>query len=51
MDIGGASGSLGKKKTNEHGQYPAWMNQRAIRKQQVKNKKAKNKKGKKGSAW
>lgn len=40
-----------KKKTDEHGQYPAWMNQRAIQKQQLKNKKVKRKKGKKASAW
>ena len=40
-----------KKKTDEHGQYPGWMNQRAIRKQQQKNKKVKLKKGKKASAW
>ncbi|XP_076468921.1 protein LLP-like [Babylonia areolata] len=48
---GSASKSFNKKtKKDEHGQYPAWMNQRAMRKQQTKNKKIK-KKGKKASAW
>ncbi|KAK7101993.1 protein LLP-like [Littorina saxatilis] len=51
MEIEGAKSYDKKKQTDEHGQYPVWMNQRAMRKQQVKNKKIKRGKGKKASAW
>ncbi|KAL8621356.1 hypothetical protein ACOMHN_053377 [Nucella lapillus] len=53
MEIEGASSKPFDKKTkkDEHGQYPGWMNQRAIRKQQLKNKKVKSKKTQKASAW
>eukprot|EP00745_Piridium_sociabile_P024235 TRINITY_DN38196_c0_g1_i2.p3 TRINITY_DN38196_c0_g1~~TRINITY_DN38196_c0_g1_i2.p3 ORF type:complete len:150 (-),score=42.55 TRINITY_DN38196_c0_g1_i2:129-530(-) len=55
-DFDGSSSKDFDKKTkrNENGQYPQWMNQRSIRKEQLKNKKVKKKKGRstsKTSAW
>nr|KAG5697103.1 hypothetical protein BaRGS_002019 [Batillaria attramentaria] len=53
MELEGGSAQVYDKKTKRdaNGQYPPWMNQRAMRKQQQKNKKMKKKKGKKASAW
>lgn len=46
----GTSQTYNKKtKKDEHGQYPVWMNQRAIHKQRKKNINAK--KGKKSQKW
>lgn len=52
MDVEATSSQVYDKKTklSESGQYPPWMNQRAIRKQKQKNKKLK-KKGNKAEAW
>lgn len=50
----GTSQTYNKKtKKDEHGQYPVWMNQRAIHKQRKKNINAKKgaKKGKKSQKW
>ena len=58
MDIDGAQPKYDKKTLkDQHGQYPMWMNQRAIRKHKAKVKGSKvtkhttGKKGKKKTLW
>ena len=45
MDVDGKNKAYSKKtKQDEHGNYPQWMNQRAVKAQKVKNAKLKTKK-------